>query len=89
VIFQVTDAYQATTSAAHGTTFFSLYGTTSQWALEISTTRMLGFAAAVQFPGPVLTNAYGVVSDAIVTGTIVDPHARPVPIDADAYFAHL
>jgi hypothetical protein len=89
VDFQVTTAYETPTPGPHETTFYRLTGTTWQEALNASVSHTLAFPAHVAFPGPVLTNSYGVVADAFVTGHIADPSATPLLIVADRMFARM
>jgi hypothetical protein len=75
-------------TATHDVTFFHLYGSTSQMALDMSLAHQFGFAAKVDLPAvPVLTNSSGVVTDGLVTGTVVNWNVVPTEIRADAYFA--
>jgi len=86
--FQLTSAYVTQSLAAHGTTYFHIWGTTGQTAQRMSAgPHTLPFWAVIDFPGPVITNQYGVVSDGYVTGTIVQPPTVPAEIAADRYFA--
>lgn len=88
--FQLTSAYRTASLVPHSTTFFRLTGTTYQRAQQVSPgPHTLPFTAVVDFPGPVITNSYGVVGDGYVTGAIVQPPTVPAEIAADRYFQRL
>lgn len=90
--FQVTTVYEATAAVQqHVTSFFHIYGTTTQRAQPITLQHTLPFITTVQFPGPVIANSYGVVPDAFITGTVVQAPTPGVPgnIVADQYFRRL
>jgi len=88
--FLLTSAYETASLAPHGTTFFRLWGTTWQEAQRVSPgPHTLPFTAVVDYPGPIITNQYGVVGDGFVTGEIVQPPTVPAEIAADRYFRRL
>jgi hypothetical protein len=87
VYFQALNGYFADTPRVHSSQFFFVWGSTQQFG-QLMAPNQLGFAAKVTFPFPVLTNSYGVVADAVVSGS-VDWTVNPVHITADQFFRRL
>lgn len=73
----------------HGRDFYRLSGSTAQRAQLVSGGKTLPFWATIEFPGPVISNSYGVVSDGFVTATVVQPPSVPIQLVADAYFQRM
>jgi len=74
----------------HGRDFYRLSGTTAQHAQLVSGLgNNLPFWASVEFPGPVISNSYGVVGDGFVTATVVQPPSIPIQLVVDAHFQRM
>jgi len=91
VNFQLLSAYRAGSVGLHSTEFYRLSGVEAQMAQPVTSTHTLPFLVTIEFPGPIIANSYGVVSDGYISGSVAIDGTRSSPVElvADRYFQRL